>query len=52
MRRKYQYQLMPRTYKTVERVIYEFYEYCTERRLTPTLVRLEQYIAAQKKGEK
>lgn len=40
---KYQYKLEPRTYKTMLRVIDEFWDKCVEEKKNPTLNRLEDY---------
>ena len=40
---RYEYKLEPRTYKTVLRVIDEFWQECTDRKQNPTLIRLIQY---------
>lgn len=44
------YTLQPRTYKTALRILDEFYEWCTENQLTPTLVRYNSYILKKKEG--
>lgn len=43
MNKRYQYKLEPRTYKTVLRVIDEFWEKCTKEGKTPTINRLIVY---------
>ena len=40
---KYQYKLEPRTYKTVLRVIDEFWQVCVEEQKSPTINRLIIY---------
>lgn len=40
---KYQYKLEPRTYKTVLRVIDEFWDLCVEEQKNPTIIRLIDY---------
>lgn len=46
---KYQYKLEPKTYKTVLRVIDEFWDLCVQEQKNPTLNRFEDYV---KKGLK
>jgi stringent starvation protein B len=48
---KYEYQLMPRTYKTALRILDEFYEWCTENKLNPTIIRYNAYILKKQRGE-
>ena len=45
---KYQYKLMPKTYKTALRIIDEFYEWCTENQLNPTMVRFNSYVVRKR----